>query len=147
MKLVMLISLICASRVQTISSIELSNMTRRENSSVFTFSDLLKTCRPNSSMPDIFFKIYPPDRRLCVYLVLCKYISRTARIRKKCDSLFISCAHPHKEVSRYTIAHWIRTVMCAAGVDATIFKAHSVRAAFVSKAKGNFVDGILTKVR
>uniref|UniRef100_A0A8W8JQE5 EGF-like domain-containing protein n=3 Tax=Magallana gigas TaxID=29159 RepID=A0A8W8JQE5_MAGGI len=37
--------------------------------------------------------------------------------------------------------------MCVAGVDTTIFKAHSVRAASVSKAKGNFVsvDDILTK--
>uniref|UniRef100_A0A8W8INE2 ABC-type glutathione-S-conjugate transporter n=1 Tax=Magallana gigas TaxID=29159 RepID=A0A8W8INE2_MAGGI len=75
-------------------------------------------------MSDMVLKSYPPDRRLCVYLVLCEYISRTARIRKKCDSLFIS----------YT-------------VDTTIFKAHSVRAASVSKAKGNFVpvDDILTK--
>ena len=127
LKLVMLISLICASTVQTFSCMKLSNMTKRKNSFVFTFSDLLKTCtcRPNSSMSDMVLKSYPPDRRLCVYLVLCEYISRTARIRKKCDSLFIS----------YT-------------VDTTIFKAHSVRAASVSKAKGNFVpvDDILTKV-
>uniref|UniRef100_A0A8W8NGD0 Uncharacterized protein n=1 Tax=Magallana gigas TaxID=29159 RepID=A0A8W8NGD0_MAGGI len=59
-----------------------------------------------------------------------------------------SYVQPHKEVSRDTIARWIRTVMCAAGVDTTFFKAHSVRAASVSKAKGNFVpvDDILTKV-
>lgn len=37
--------------------------------------------------------------------------------------------------------------MCAAGANTTIFKDHSVRAASVSKAKGNFVDDILTKVR
>ncbi|XP_062582865.1 uncharacterized protein LOC134272071 [Saccostrea cucullata] len=148
LKLVMLISLICASRVQTISCMKLSNMTRRRNSFVFTFSDLLKTCRPNSSMSDMVLKSYPPDRRLCVYIVLCEYLSRTARIRNKCDSLFISYVQPHKEVSRDTVARWIRTVMCSAGVDTTIFKAHSVRSASASKAKENFVpvDDILSKV-
>lgn len=153
LKLFMFISLICASRVQPIPCMKLSNMTRRKNYSfVVTSSDLLKTCKPNSSMSDMVLTSYPPDRRLCVCLVLCEYmytsIYRTARIRKKCDSLFISYVQPHKEVSRDTIARWIRTVMCAAGVDTTIFKAHSVRAASVSKAKGNFVpvDDILTKV-
>lgn len=113
-----------------------SNMTKRKNSFVFTFRDLLKTCRPNSSMSDMVLKTYPPDRRLCDYLVLCEYISRTARLRKKCDSLFISYVQPHKEVSRDTIARWIRTVMCAAGVDTTIFKAHSVELLLCPKQKG-----------
>lgn len=46
------------------------------------------------------------------------------------------------------IARCIRAVMCAAGVDTTIFKAHIVRTSSVSKAKGSFVpvDDILTKV-
>lgn len=111
LKLFMFISLICASRVQPIPCMKLSNMTRRKNYSfVVTSSDLLKTCKPNSSMSDMVLTSYPPDRRLCVCLVLCEYmytsIYRTARIRKKCDSLFISYVQPHKEVSRDTIARW-----------------------------------------
>lgn len=38
-------------------------------------------------------------------------------------------------MSRETLSRWIRTVMTSAGVDTTIFKPHSTRAAATSKAK------------
>ena len=50
---------------------------------------------------------------------------------------FVSYTKPHDAVSKDTIARWIREVMCLAGADMSLFKAHSVRAASVSAEKAN----------
>ena len=52
-------------------------------------------------------------------------------------------------VTRNTLASWIRTVMCAAGVDTDLFKAPSVRSVSVSKAKAFHIpiDDIMRKAR
>ena len=56
--------------------------------------------------------------------------------------LLISFFKPYKAVTRDTLARWIRTVMCAAGVDTDLFKAHSVRSASVSVAKACHIQCI-----
>ncbi|KAK3098029.1 hypothetical protein FSP39_015477 [Pinctada imbricata] len=58
---------------------------------------------------------------------------RTKHIRK-CDALLISFVKPHGEVSKDTIARWLKTVMQKAGIDISKFSAHSIRAASTSKA-------------
>lgn len=80
---------------------------------------------------------YPPDRRLCVYTVLKEYLSRTKPVRKNGPStrLLLSYVKPYSSVSRDTISRWIRTVMARAGIDTSVYKSHSVRAAASSKAK------------
>ena len=71
----------------------------------------------------------------CVATVLDEYIDRTSSLRGEEQQLFISYANPHHGVSRDTISRWIRTVMQKAGVDTTLFKPHSTRAASTSKAR------------
>ena len=51
------------------------------------------------------------------------------------SKLLISYVRPHREVSKDTIARWVRTVMMGAGLDVAIFKPHSTRSAAASKAK------------
>ena len=51
--------------------------------------------------------------------------------------LFIAHQKPHKKASRDTIRRWIKQIMATAGIDVTVFKPHSVRAAATSKAKLN----------
>ena len=51
------------------------------------------------------------------------------------DKLDVSFTKPYKRVSRETLSRWVRTVMTSAGVDTTIFKPHSTRAAATSRAK------------
>ena len=43
---------------------------------------------------------------------------------------------PHKPVSSATIARWLREVLRLAGIDVSIFSAHSVRGASTSAAAG-----------
>ena len=59
--------------------------------------------------------------------------------------LFISFVKPHRAVSSATISRWIKTVLSDAGIDTSIFKAHSVRRAATSAAynKGVPVEHIL----
>ena len=54
---------------------------------------------------------------------------------------------PHKEISKDTIARWIKVILSRAGIDVSQFGAHSVRLATTSKAKLNSVpiDNILGK--
>ena len=54
----------------------------------------------------------------------------------KLFSLFVK---PHKPVSTNSLARWIKSVLSNAGIDTSVFKAHSVRGASVTNAsKGVF---------
>jgi len=45
---------------------------------------------------------------------------------------FLSCIGQHTPVSSSTVARWLKAIMAEAGVDISIFKAHSVRGASYS---------------
>ena len=40
---------------------------------------------------------------------------------------------PHKRVSSSTIGTWIKTTLAMTGIDVSVYKAHSIRAASTSK--------------
>lgn len=60
------------------------------------------------------------------------------------DQLLISYQKPHKPVSTNTIARWLKNVMAKAGIDTSVYKAHSMRAAVTSAAKKVPIDTILS---
>ena len=67
-----------------------------------------------------------------------EYEKKTSHMR--CQSgdskpLFISYCKPHKPVSSAKIARWVKSMLAAAGIDITQFKAHSTRAASTSAAR------------
>jgi len=49
--------------------------------------------------------------------------------------LFISVRKPYHAVKSATIGHWLKKIMEQAGIDTSIFSAHSTRGAATSKAK------------
>ena len=106
---------------------------------IFVLNELVKQSRPGYKEPTVNIKAYPPDRRLFVYTVYEDYVFRTKLFRGKHEPLLLSYVKPHQPVSRDTISRWIKVVMAKANIDTTIFKAHSVRSASVSKAKMNAV--------
>ena len=59
--------------------------------------------------------------------------------RQNETSLLISFVKPHKPVTRDTIARWICTVLKNYGIDTTVYKAHSTRAAATSVAAQRLV--------
>ena len=62
------------------------------------------------------------------------YEDRTLPLRSAESKLFISVIKPHRVVSSSSIARWLKRILEVAGVDTSIFSAHSVRGASSSKA-------------
>ena len=56
-------------------------------------------------------------------------------MRKDVKKLFISFHKRHKAVSKDTISRWLKCVLEEAGIDMSIFKPHSTRAAILEKLK------------
>lgn len=139
LKLVMLMALISAQRVQTLHLLKLKYMSKTRNAFTFLIVDVLKQSRPGYRPPVLEFKAFPPDRRLCTYTVMKEYLLR--RKYKKCTEtkVLVSYFGKNKAVCTSTISRWIRTVMSRAGIDTDIFKAHSTRAAVACKAKAAHV--------
>ena len=66
------------------------------------------------------------------------YLPRTEKFRSvenQYEKLLISFIKPHKNVSKDTIARWIRTVLHMSGVDIVKYLAGSVGPVAASKAK------------
>ena len=136
LKLVMLIALTNAARVQTIHLLSVNNFTKFKSEFVFKLDNVLKQSRPGFDCSVLRLKAYPPDRRLCVYTVIKEYLVRTKDIREKSENkLLLSYIHPYKAVTRDTISRWIKMVMTRSGIDTNIYGSHSVRSASTSKAK------------
>ena len=64
----------------------------------------------------------------------------------KSSRLFIALNGPHHAVCSQTIANWIKKILCFAGLDLRLYRAHSTRSASCSKAsmKNVPVDNILS---
>ena len=136
LKLVMLIALTNAARVQTKHLLSVNNFTKFKSEFVFKLDNVLKQSRPGFDCSVLKLKAYPPDRRLCVYTVIKEYLVRTKDIREKSENkLLLSYIRPYKSVSRDTISRWIKMVMTRSGIDTNIYGSHSVRSASTSKAK------------
>jgi hypothetical protein len=124
LKLCMLIALTCATRTQSIHLLSVNNVHKLSSEFVIEIEGLLKQSRPGYRNPRIHLKAYPPDRRLCVFTVLKEYLYRTKHLRKDSSKLLISYVKPHKDVSRDTVARWIKTVLHRSGIATKIYGAH-----------------------
>ena len=144
-KLSMLIALTLASRTQSIQHLSIEDMKKTRDGYILCYKHLHKHSKPGKDSAVAYLKVYPPDRRLCVVMVLKEYLERTSVLREGISNLFISYVKPYRAVTKDTISRWLKTTMSLAGIDCTIFKTHSIRSAAVSKAKVNFVpiDDIL----
>ncbi len=138
-KVVMLMLLVSGQRGQTIHSLSLDGMTLTETSCKFQVLEHLKTSKPGSAPTIIEIKAYTPDEKVCPMLALQEYLQRTESLRGEHKQLFISYIKPYLPVSRDTLSRWVKTVLDDAGIDTSIYSAHSTRAAATSKAYSNAV--------
>lgn len=133
-KLCILMALLSTQRAQSLQLLSLDNMSLKESSVTFQLSELIKQNRPGNTGFRIHIKAYPPDRRLCVVNYIKHYIARTKDLRGNEQRLFISFRKPHARITSQTVSRWIKDVMDDAGIDTTLYKAHSTRAAATSAA-------------
>ena len=79
---------------------------------------------------------YSDDEKLCVVACIDEYLGRSAPWRTQGqDQLLLSRMRPYKEVQSSTIANWVKLVLKMAGIDTSLYKAHSCRSVSISKAK------------
>lgn len=133
-KLAMLLALVSAQRVQTLSLIELDDISSSSQGVQIFIRNRIKTSGPSRTQPIISLPFYKDDEIICVATTLLFYIDTTKSVRNSvCNKLLITFKKPYRNASSQTISRWIRRVMFRAGIDAK-YASHSTRHASTSLA-------------
>lgn len=134
-KLSILLSLVCASRAGDLCLISVDGIRKSLTGWELVLSGLRKTSRPSKAWPTLFVPYFPQDSTLCPVHCLEAYLSRTAPYREGISQVFLTTQKPFKPAARDTVANWMKRTLSLAGIDTSVFKAHSTRGASTSKAK------------
>lgn len=134
-KLVMLIALTSAHRLQTISLIKIQNIYIKEELIEIQIPDKIKTSSINKSQPVLRFPFFKERPELCVASTIFHYLNKTQALRPEGeDKLIITVKKPHRAASTQTISRWLKNVLTISGVNTDIFKGYSTRHAATSAA-------------
>lgn len=138
-KLIILLALVTAHRLQTMSLIKLSNINITDQNVKIKISDKIKTSGRNKLQPLLIIPYYKENLSICPATALKDYIDATKSLRKS-DQLFVTVKKPHTPASTQTLARWVKDILSEAGIDISIFSAHSTRHASTSHAYRNGVN-------
>lgn len=145
-KLVTLLALITAQRVQTISLIRIRNIRAFESGFEIKITDCIKTSLTMEKQPCLKIPYYTASANLCVASTLNEYLIRTAAMRdnNREDFLFLTFRKPHRRASVQSLSRWIKSTLSLGGIDTDVFKSHSTRHAATSAAnrQGISIDNI-----
>ena len=135
-KLAMLLALTAPKRSSELQLLDTRFMRLHPEGVEFQLPGLTKT---SSEISTVFLAKFEQDHNLCVLRCLQAYLEKTRVFRPilvpaQPNQLLISYRRPHAPVKSCTIARWIKSVLGKAGIDTTIFKAHSTRSASTSRA-------------
>lgn len=146
LKLVGLLALTSAQRVQTLVSISIKNITWGSPTQII-LPNILKCTSISRPNPVIVLNDYTLEPKLCILSCLKEYVSRTS-VNRTTDMLLISYFKPYNHVSSQTVSRWLCTSLSMAGVDTSIYKGHSFRHSSTSKASTNgiSINSILSRV-
>lgn len=133
-KLVTLLALTTAHRVQTISKINIKNIEFFDNEVQIKIPDLIKTSRVGTPQPVLILPYFRSRPEICPTTTLSAYLDLTQTLRNNEDNLFLSLKKPHKNVTAQTLSRWIKSTLSLCGIDVSVFTAHSTRHAATSKA-------------
>ena len=138
LKLLTVLALVTLMRIGELNSISCSSVCL--STSKVTFS-LLRLRKKQHSGPLQSFSI-PAFTGSLVCPVKCfrEYWTRTSKLRNpSCQSLFVITKKPHTATSTSTLGRWIKKCLSDAGIDDSVFSAHSTRGAGASKAAASGV--------
>ena len=137
-KTAMLLALTRPSRSADLVGLSLDQRRYSPEGVTFIPTKLAKQSRQTKKSASFFFPAFPSNRRLCPVATIREYEMRTKDRREgqNHSQLFISLIKPYNPVSSSTIARWLKCVLAKAGIDTSLFKAHSVRGASTSAAAG-----------
>lgn len=143
-KLVTLLALLTGQRLQTLAAMKVSNLVMNDKSVTFYIDSLLKTSKQSTHIKPIQLTAYDSCTNICIVRCVKHYLEITSCHRSH-DHLLLSYIKPHKAVCTETISRWIKSTLFEAGIDISVFGAHSTRSASVSAGKrvGVPLDSIL----
>ncbi len=119
--------------VSELAHLDLQFMSRDTTSVVFALPIVTKTQRAGSSPISAHYVSFPSDPLLCPITLISAYLHRTASLWGSHQRLLLSYCKPFAPVSAQPVSRWVVTCLSAAGIDTSVFKAHSTRAASTSK--------------
>ena len=128
-KLLMLLALVSPERSSVLWELNSRYLKKQPDGVVFTLIKPRKSGDP-MSLTTATFPRFLQDTTLCP----CDCSTEKFRLSEDSNKLFLSFQRPHHPVAKATITRWLCDVLVAAGIDSTIFKAHSTRAASTSAA-------------
>jgi site-specific recombinase XerD len=137
-KLAMLVALTTACRGSELKAMNPSTMIDRGSEVEFPIEVLTKGKTPSKPHLSLVLKEFEANPNLDVIKCLRTYLGKTRAWRcseQQKSQLFLSFIDKHRSVLSCTLAGWLKSIMDAAGVDTTTYKAHSTRAASTSKAQ------------
>ena len=134
-KLATLLALVTGQRAQTLQALDLEFCHFGYNAVTFTVNKLLKHNSTSNSLENnkVIIPYYNVNKKICPAVCLKQYIKRTKKERSS-TQLFIGLQVPFKPVSTSTISRWVKLTLGEAGIDTSIYKSHSTRAASTSAA-------------
>ena len=132
-KLALLMALVEANRVSELQALDLRYRSYRPEGVSFQLPTLVKKRKTGAPTKLFTFGAFPHDSRLCVVKCLRQYEAVTDQFREDDAGTpqlpFLSYIKPHKPVTSQRLANWLKEMLGKAGIDTSIFKAHSVRSA------------------
>ena len=145
-KTLLLLLLVTAQRLQTISKFTLQNMNQKKRKVSFTITDNLKHQRGYSPATVVEIQSFPADLRLCPVNYLKAYLNRTRSLRSA-QALFVTTTRPHGQAAMATLSRWVKVGLNLAGVNTLKYGPGSTRAASANKAlnQGVSIEKILAQ--
>lgn len=140
LKLVTLLALVTAQRMQTLASIDIQNIEKSTGLIEIKIPARLKTSKINKAQPVLSIPFYIENKCICAASALETYLNETKDLRGRETRLFVALKKPHNGVSTQTLSRWIKKTLMESGVDTDAFDAYSTRHASTSSAKRSGVN-------
>jgi hypothetical protein len=127
-KSLMLLALVSPERSSVLWELDIRYLKKHPDGVVFTLTKPRKSGNP-MSLATVTFPRFVQDviNTLSMWLLRNIYlkVTETFRLSEGSNKLFLSFQRPHRPVAKASITRWLCDVLIAAGIDSTIFKAHS----------------------
>lgn len=138
-KLVILLAIGTAHRVQSLSLIELDGIIESPSGLDVRIEKPIKTTKAGTIQPNFFIPFFHQKPELCLASTIKSYIDKTKDLRGNVKNLIICTKKPFRAANTQTISRWIRAFLCKAGVS-NEYSAHSTRHASTSAALKKGLD-------
>ena len=148
--MITLLYLCTGRRSSELEKLDLMFMSCNPDSFMFNIQTPVKTYRKGipKTIQQIIVKRFCHDIHVCPYLTLAYYLERTAEFRNVTTKKLIFSPFTKKNVTKDTLAHWLKTVLRLSGINVEKYSTHSTRAATASKAfqRGCNISDIMAHV-